>query len=78
MHWADRYCLIHKAGYTPTRIARELGCNPNAVSQVLRDQARSYNIASFIAAITKTPLSRLWPDGCYSEPPRQAKTRRAA
>lgn len=78
MHWADIYALMIKAGWPPSRVADHLGVQRSAVSQVIRNEARSHNIANFIAAVTKTPLNRMFPSGAYSHPPRQARHRRAA
>lgn len=78
-HWADRNAALYKSGWSPTTVARKLGVEPTAVSQVIREKATSYNIASFVSAVTDIPLKRLFPDGRYSPPhPRRSSARRAA
>lgn len=77
MHYADIYAAMVKAGWPPSKVAAELKVERSAVSQVIRNTARSYNIASFIAAVTGLPLKRMFPGGAYDHAPR-TKTRRAA
>lgn len=76
MHWADINAALYKAGSSPGQVAEELDVRHNAVSQTIRGQIASYNIASHIAAITSIPLNRLFPDGRYSQPPK--RNRRSA
>jgi lambda repressor-like predicted transcriptional regulator len=73
MHYADIIAALHKAGYPPARVADELGVSRALVSQVIHSSGTSYNVASFIASVTSLPLTRLWPDGRYSEPPRRVR-----
>jgi lambda repressor-like predicted transcriptional regulator len=77
-HWADRAAALYKAGSSPSQVARDLGLKqPNSVSQVLREEIASYNIASHVSAITGIPLSQLFPSGRYNKPPKE-NMRRAA
>lgn len=77
MHWADINAALYKAGYSPTKVARELNLKQaNSVSQTIRGEITSYNIASFLSAVTKIPLNRMFPDGRYKQSPKQS--RRAA
>lgn len=72
MHWADINAAVYKAGYSPSKIARDLGLRQtNPVSNTIRGKIRSYNIASYLSVITGIPLSRMFPDGRYSQPPRR-------
>jgi lambda repressor-like predicted transcriptional regulator len=72
-HWADRAAALYKAGSSPSQVAKDLGLKqPNSVSQVLREQITSYNIASHVAAVTGVPLNRLFPSGRYAKPPRRS------
>ncbi|HEY9200754.1 MAG TPA: hypothetical protein VIQ81_04070 [Gammaproteobacteria bacterium] len=73
MHWADINAALYKAGSSPGQAAKALGVQHNAVSQTIRGQIASYNIASHIAAVTNIPLNRLFPDGRYSQPPRRGR-----
>lgn len=71
MHWADINAAVYKAGYSPSKIARELGLSQtNPVSNTIRGKITSYNIATFLSAITNIPLNRMFPDGRYSQPPK--------
>lgn len=72
MHWADINAAVYKAGYSPSKIARELGLKQtNPVSNTIRGNITSYNIATFLSAVTNIPLNRMFPDGRYSQPPRR-------
>lgn len=68
MHWADINAAMTKAGWPPMKTARHLGVSAAAITYTTRGDNSSYNIASFISAKTAIPLSRLWPDGRYSQP----------
>ncbi len=65
MHHADIYAAMVKADWPPSKVADHLKVQRSAVTQVVRSQAKSYNIATFIAAKTGIPLNRLWP-GAYA------------
>lgn len=73
----DIIAAIYKAGFPPSRIARDLGKSRSAVSQVIRSKASSHNIATYISSVTNIPLSRLWTDGRYNRPPRQSRRKAA-
>lgn len=73
MHYADIIAALHKAKHPPSKVADELGVNRSAVSMVIHGKSSSYNIASFISAVTKIPLNTLWPDGRYSAPPKRVR-----
>lgn len=80
MHWADINAALYKAGWTPRKVQKKLGLKQhNSVSQTIRGQITSYNIASFVSVVTGIPLAKLFPDGRYSRPhPRRTPSRRAA
>ena len=59
------YQLV-KAGTSQTSIANELNVVPQAVNKVIGGATKSYNIASRIAAITGTPIDKLFP-GQYDD-----------
>ena len=65
MNHYDIIAEIKKSGYTLTKISKETGTTPTAVSQVVQGNMTSYNIASFIAIVTGIPIDELWPDGNY-------------
>lgn len=67
MHYADIIAALTKAGFTLTRVAREEGVSPAAVSAVVHDRQRSVYIAKRIATIVGQPLDVLWP-GVYGKP----------
>lgn len=68
MHPADIIATLHKAGHPPCKVAQALAVSRAAVSQVIHGETTSYNIASYIAAVSNTPLKRLWTDGRYDRP----------
>ena len=68
MNALDIIYAMSKAGHPPCSAARALGVSRSMVSQVIHGKATSYNVASYIASVTNTPLSRLWTDGRYSKP----------
>ena len=71
MHYADIIAALHKAGHPPSKVAVHLEVSPSAVSRVIRGLSTSYNVASYIAAVTHIPLNRLWSDGRYRKPSRR-------
>ena len=77
MHYADIIASMHKSGNPPSKVAKDRGVSRSAVSQVIRGNASSLNIALHISKTTGTPLNRLWPDGRYSHP-HQKRQRKAA
>ncbi len=78
MHWADINAALYKAGSSPSQVAKKLGVKPPSVAQVIRGKESSYNIASYLSAVTNIPLIRLFPDGRYNQPPRRKAKLRAA
>ena len=70
MHYADIYAAMVKAGWPPSRVAAHLRVERSAVSQVIRNTCRSYNIASFISSVTGLPLKRMFPGGAYDKAPK--------
>ncbi len=68
MHYADIIAALTKAGYSQTGVAEKLGVSQPTVSGVIRGDDTSYDVATFIAAVTDIPMNRMWPDGRYSKP----------
>ncbi|MDI3260065.1 MAG: helix-turn-helix domain-containing protein [Sinobacteraceae bacterium] len=59
-----------RAGYTQSRVARELGLHPNTVQTVVSGAGTSRRVAKRISEVTGIPISKLWP-GRYSAPARR-------
>ena len=78
MHYADIIAALHKAKYPPSKIAEELDVHRSSVSMVIHGNSTSYNVASFISAVTNIPLRKLWPDGRYKTPPKRIREAQAA
>lgn len=78
MHYADIIAALHKSNHPPAKVASDLNVRRSTVSMVIHGNTTSYNIASYISAVTRIPLNRLWPDGRYRQPPRQQAQRVAA
>lgn len=74
MHYADISAALIKAGHPPSKIAEQLDVTPAAISQVIHGTRKSYNIASYISAVTNIPLNRLWPDGRYRHAPKEGRS----
>ncbi len=68
LHPADIICALTKAGYSQQKIATQLKVDRTLVNNVIHRRLTSYNVASYISAITDLPMSRMWPDGRYSKP----------
>lgn len=68
MHYADIIAALVKAGHPPCKVADDLSVTRTTVSQIIHSKQTSYNVASHISAVTKIPLSKLWPCGRYSKP----------
>lgn len=73
MHYADILAAMTKADNPPSKVARDLEVSPSAVSQVIHGKANSYDIASYIAAVTNIPLNKLWPDKRYDRAPKERR-----
>ena len=63
---ASRIYALSLAGYTQARIAEVADVSAATVNQVIHDKRTSRNVATVIASVLNTPLSRIWPDGRYS------------
>lgn len=74
MHWADILAELHKAGSSPSEIAREEQVSPAIVTNVVRGERTSHRVAYAIAAKTGIPTERMWP-GKYLTPPAYAEAR---
>ena len=68
MHYADIIASLIKAGHPPSKVASDLKKDRSTVSLVIHGKGKSYNIASYISAVTNIPLNKLWPDGRYDKP----------
>lgn len=71
MHYADIIASLIKCGHPPSKVASDLHKSRSMISMVIRGHRSSYDIASYIGAVTNIPLKRLWPDGRYNKPPRR-------
>ncbi len=76
MHYADIIAALTKAGYSQTGVAEELGVSQPTVFGVIRGDDTSYDVATFIAAVTNIPLNVMFPDGRYSKPDNVGRTPR--
>lgn len=52
--------LLLERGYTQSRIAREIGVTPQAVSSIVRGTATSERIKKRIAEILSRPMEEIW------------------
>lgn len=75
MHPADIICALSKAGYTQTRVAKDLDVKPHLICDVIKGRSTSYNVASYLSVLTNIPLNRMFSDGRYNRPPRLAVTK---
>lgn len=76
MHWADIHAALIKNGWSSTKVAKKAGISSvSVVSEVIRGDKTSHNIAYVIAEITGIPTERLWP-GKYLTPPAYEEARK--
>jgi hypothetical protein len=69
MHPKTIIAKMYENDYPPGKVAEDLDVDRATVSEVIHNKKRSYNIATYIAATTKTPLNKLWPN-VYTFPPK--------
>lgn len=62
MNGPERQALLVRLKLSQSKIARDLGINPSAVSAVVAGRNRSQRIEREISEQTGTPLATLWPD----------------
>lgn len=62
MHRADITAALKKAGSSQAQVARTLGMQKSAISNVLAGRSKSAVIRREISKQARIPVSRLWPN----------------